>query len=387
MFSAVAYQQSSPARFCPQETKAPTPQGYSKYTPIPNNSKNVVAAFGFTGAFLIVASTVMLIASIASMIIPFIAVAAALLIIGAITVTVITKNKKLYELFFHVIGICKFRTNLKEKNLANCDLIGKSPGFQNEDISKPKKYATAMYVAPNGNTLALMATPDKEKVNYLTNNNFGSIISMQEPWEECDPSLDFQSAVPAWVMLDSNENIRKGKFADPKDPSKDLPITQYMIATPDRLTINFKDLDNAVEFVKSGLEEGNVAVHCKSGVGRSAKVIAAYYIKHLGLSVEEAVHRVKNARRVVALSKLKELPNLYQYAAHLLKIELNNSDLSDTDKLKKILFLRAEMNKHVLNYYTEMGKKQGDKLKERLDKLYKESGLESIASLYLSRNG
>jgi protein-tyrosine phosphatase len=387
MFSSPMLQTSSTTQSHPPTPKAQTPQDYKKYSPIPNNSKNVVAALGFTGAFLIVASTVMLIASIASMIIPFIAVAAALLVIGAITVTVVTRNKKLYELFFHVIGICKFRTNLKEKNLGNCDLIGQREGFQKEDTSKPKKYATAMYVAPNGNTLALMATPDKEKVNWLANNNFGSIISMQEPWEECDPSLDFQSAVPARVMVDSNENIRKGKFADPKDPSKDLPITQYMIATPDRLTINFKDLDNAVEFVKSGLAKGNVAVHCKSGVGRSAKVIAAFYIKHLGLSVEEAINRVKNGRRVVALSKIKELPNLYQYAAHLLKEELKNSRLCDKEKLKKILFLRAEMNKHVLNYYTEMGIKQGDKLRERLDKLYKESGLESIASLYLSRNG
>ncbi len=375
MFSIPACPPSRKAQVLPPINN----ERFTKYSPPPNNSKNVVAAFGFTGAFFLVTSTIMLIAAIASLILPFIAVAASLLVIGIITVTVIAKNKKLYDLFFHVFGICKFRIDLKENKLDKCNLLNQSKGFQTDDKKKPKQYANTMFVSPNGAALTLMATPDEEKVRWLSNNNYQSIISMQEPWEESDPSLDFQSATPTLVKYDTEENIRYGKFTDPKNSTKSLPITQYQVATPDCLTINFKNLDNAVELVKSGLEKGNVAVHCKSGVGRSAKVIASYFHKHQALSIEEAIKRVREGRRVVSIHKIGEFTNLYEYAVDLLKETLKNNNYPPAIQLEKILTLKSQMDKHIKNYYTEMGKTSGDKLKEKLETLYEESGLKCRA--------
>ena len=384
MFSVPAYPTSKTPALPSSDNR-----GFSKYSPAPNSSKNVVAAFGFTGAFLLVASTVMLIAAIASLIIPFIAVAATLLVLGVITVTTIAKNKKLYELFFHVLGVCKFRIDLKENKLDNCKLLNKDPGFQSDNRNEPKKYANTMFVTPKGASLTLMATPDEGKVKWLSNNNYKSIISMQECWEESDPSLDFQSAVPTLVKKDSKENIRSGKFSNQNDPTKTLPITQYQVATPDCLSINFKNLDTAVELVKAGLECGNVAVHCKSGIGRSAKVIASYFHKYQGLSIEEAVTRVRNGRRVVSIHKINELPNLYEYAVDLLKEEFKRTNPSPKTKKLKIKKLKSQMNTHIENYYKEMGKKNGDKLKEKLEKLYEDSDLkfmflESQYQLYIA---
>ncbi len=371
MFSISASPPSRKAQVLPPINN----ERFTKYSPPPNNSKNVVAAFGFTGAFLLVTSIIILIAAIASLIIPFIAVAASLLVIGIITVTVIAKNKKLYDLFFHVLGVCKFRIDLKENKLENCNLLKQPLGFQTENKKEPKKYANTMFVTPNRSALTLMATPDEEKVKWLSNNNYKSIISMQEKWEESDPSLDFQSATPALVKYDSKENIRYGKFVNPKNSTKTLPIIQYQVATPDCLNINFKNLDTAVELVKSGLEKGNVAVHCKSGIGRSAKVIASYFHKHQDLSIEEAVKRVRDGRRVVSIHKINELPNLYEYAVDLLKENLKNNDYSLDIQLDKILTLKSQMDNHIKNYYTEMGKKSGDTLKQKLETLYEESGL------------
>ena len=51
------------------------------------------------------------------------------------------------------------------------------------------------------------------------------------------------------------------------------------------------------EDVRSGR---TVYVHCYAGVGRSAQIVAAYYVLHRGMGAEQAVRHLRERRSVVA---------------------------------------------------------------------------------------
>ncbi|KAJ3180849.1 hypothetical protein HDU85_003934 [Gaertneriomyces sp. JEL0708] len=57
-------------------------------------------------------------------------------------------------------------------------------------------------------------------------------------------------------------------------------------------------LDEAVAFIHGALQEPNarVLVHCVAGVSRSPTVVLAYLMQHCGLSVEEALGRLREIR-------------------------------------------------------------------------------------------
>jgi len=58
--------------------------------------------------------------------------------------------------------------------------------------------------------------------------------------------------------------------------------------------INF--FPEAIRFIDDGRKHGNVLVHCKSGISRSASIILAYIICRLGKSYKAAYRQVNNAR-------------------------------------------------------------------------------------------
>ena len=58
-----------------------------------------------------------------------------------------------------------------------------------------------------------------------------------------------------------------------------------------------KQLPKVVEIIKKEIENGgNVLVHCKHGISRSATVIAYYTMKYLGLTRKQALKFVKSKR-------------------------------------------------------------------------------------------
>jgi len=353
-------------------------KGFKDHNPLTNNKKNIISGIGFTAFILAIIGLVLTIAALATMIIPFIAVSVSLLVIGIVAITVIKTNKNLSNLFLHVIGITADRFKFREKRLDHCNLLGHVPGLQQEDKSAPLQIANTIFVAPNNNSLTLMATPTKDRVYFLSEKGYKTIVSMQEDWEQQNPSIKFQSACPYKVRYDENKNIRYGKFKDPKNVRKDLPTTQYLISTPDRREVSFNNLDNAVELVKSGLEVGNVAVHCKSGVGRSAKVIASYLHKYQNLSIEEAIKAVRKGRSAVVIYKRSEINNLYKYACALLKEQSMKKGADPTKIKNKIKQLRSQMDGHISHYRLKKGDKAGRKFKNGLDEIFKNSGLNSI---------
>ena len=60
-------------------------------------------------------------------------------------------------------------------------------------------------------------------------------------------------------------------------------------------------------------EKRTVYVHCKSGIGRSASVVAAYYMKHRRLGAEDAVARVREMRAEIFSPASLQMASLRDY--------------------------------------------------------------------------
>ena len=76
------------------------------------------------------------------------------------------------------------------------------------------------------------------------------------------------------------------------------------ISTPDYRPVKGDLIDKGADFIAKEVANGrNVYVHCKSGKGRSATMVAAYLIKYRGFSADEAVTLIKSQRSQVSIAK------------------------------------------------------------------------------------
>lgn len=62
------------------------------------------------------------------------------------------------------------------------------------------------------------------------------------------------------------------------------------------LCLKFEEI---VDFIKGGMENGRVFVHCVAGVSRSATSLSAYLIHEHGMSDKEAIATIKHVRSQV----------------------------------------------------------------------------------------
>ena len=95
---------------------------------------------------------------------------------------------------------------------------------------------------------------------------------------------------------------------------EEMGINLCQKAAPDFLPVPLSTIDECVEFLHQ--VQDKVYVHCKAGVGRSATVVTAYYIKHKNMSAEEAIAFVKKQRPATHLNR-KQLKQIFTYAAQL----------------------------------------------------------------------
>jgi protein-tyrosine phosphatase len=73
-------------------------------------------------------------------------------------------------------------------------------------------------------------------------------------------------------------------------------------------------LEEGADWMKSHVDERRVVyVHCKSGIGRSASVVAAYLMKHRRMTAESAVQLLRTQRREIFLPVSPQMTNLIQY--------------------------------------------------------------------------
>mmetsp|Transcript_5985 Transcript_5985/g.12533 ORF Transcript_5985/g.12533 Transcript_5985/m.12533 type:complete len:301 (-) Transcript_5985:164-1066(-) len=134
-----------------------------------------------------------------------------------------------------------------------------------------------VHTAPNGTHIFLGALPNKNDPPYLhfmKRYNVRSVLSVNEPWER----TNFASSAP---------------FT--RDDWEANGINYYTINAKDHLYLNFDQLNDAADYIRSELQAGkNILSHCKSGMGRSAMAVAAYMIKYEGMTPDAVAAQIEH---------------------------------------------------------------------------------------------
>jgi hypothetical protein len=61
-------------------------------------------------------------------------------------------------------------------------------------------------------------------------------------------------------------------------------------------------LNDAIEFIHTNREKGNVLIHCFMGASRSVAITVAYLVRYHNLSVEEAIYKIQNLRNIININ-------------------------------------------------------------------------------------
>lgn len=96
---------------------------------------------------------------------------------------------------------------------------------------------------------------------------------------------------------------------------KDIDVLHVIIPSPDFQPPSHKLLEQGADFINNNLVlKRNVYVHCKSGQGRSASMVAAYFIKYKGYTPERAQDELRLKRPVIFGVDSMQMKNLISYA-------------------------------------------------------------------------
>lgn len=150
--------------------------------------------------------------------------------------------------------------------------------FQN--ALNPNKYVWWNKIDDN---ITLGAIPLKNK-GHLNEIEADAVLTCLEDFEIHANSLFGVPVRPEeWIV--KGKEVRQVKAEDFK------PLTQT-------------EIDESVEFIHQNISENKrVYVHCKAGRGRSATAVICYHIKYKNMSVEEALHYVKEKRPQISINK------------------------------------------------------------------------------------
>lgn len=73
-------------------------------------------------------------------------------------------------------------------------------------------------------------------------------------------------------------------------------------------------LDEGADWIKSHVDERRVVyVHCKSGIGRSASVVIAFFMKHRHMTAQDAAALVRRMRIEIFKPASAQMASLEEY--------------------------------------------------------------------------
>ncbi|MCC5832238.1 MAG: dual specificity protein phosphatase family protein [Chlamydiales bacterium] len=91
----------------------------------------------------------------------------------------------------------------------------------------------------------------------------------------------------------------------------ELGVKSERMTVKDHTLLSDEQLNEAAEKIKEMLEIGNVYVHCRAGVGRSAMAVAAYLIMYNNSTVEDACTLIETKRPNSTIRKKERRLNEY----------------------------------------------------------------------------
>lgn len=111
--------------------------------------------------------------------------------------------------------------------------------------------------------------PSDDELAALRAEGFSTVISLLDEARQ-RPRYDIARAVEAGY---ARHNLPIGDFGAPSGPQFDLFFL----------------------FVRDGLREGKILLHCQAGIGRTGTMGAAYWLRR-GLALDTAIDRIRAAR-------------------------------------------------------------------------------------------
>lgn len=99
---------------------------------------------------------------------------------------------------------------------------------------------------------------------------------------------------------------------------KAMGVDQVQLSCIDFQPPPFSILDRGADYINNRIiNNDTVYVHCKSGRGRSASVVMAYFMKYKRMSAKDAHMRLKACRSVVFESNSRQMQNMLKYEEQL----------------------------------------------------------------------
>lgn len=108
-----------------------------------------------------------------------------------------------------------------------------------------------------------------------------------------------------------------GKAVTPEQ-WRERGMTQLILDSPDYFPPAFDKLDAGADFLNKHLTVGTKCYcHCKSGKGRSASIVMAYFMKYKGEDVHTALAKMRLKRPEVFGPNSSQMRNMIAYAEYL----------------------------------------------------------------------
>lgn len=162
---------------------------------------------------------------------------------------------------------------------------------------------------PNGRKIYLGALPNRlaNDAEKLVWNGVTGFVSLNEPWEV---------------------NQAYGLVQPYRDSDyEEMGVDSRRLFVKDHTLLDDDDLNTVADYMDEILQKGDVYVHCRAGVGRSAMGVAAYLIKYEGYTVEQACTRIKTQRDESTI--WNKVGRLMEYEAEMIAQEVIKDNLDE----------------------------------------------------------
>lgn len=129
--------------------------------------------------------------------------------------------------------------------------------------------------------------------------------------------LPLDNKVEAILSINEDYELNSVTIAGPPvspEEWKKEDVQHHQICAVDFVPPSHSVLEEGADWMKSHIEEKHVVyVHCKSGIGRSASVVAAYYMKHRQMTAADAVEFIRRQRGEIFKATSAQMSNLLEY--------------------------------------------------------------------------
>jgi len=162
-----------------------------------------------------------------------------------------------------------------------------------------------------------------QDVSLLLTRSYRGLIRALNWWDAIDEHFYLGGA----LMFDDLERLQRQGIeaivnlcAERRDDEQRLAesnMTYLWLPVLDMCAPSFEQIEQGMHWIQYQLQRHHVIyIHCAAGVGRSATMLACWYVYHHGLSVIEALRHIKSKHPQMSLTR-RQVHRLNAFAQSL----------------------------------------------------------------------